>query len=216
MLLEALKDENLNVVGISRNAGKLAGELSALGIKTDLIEFDLSAPEADFINLFNEIKVRYGRINYLINNAGFGRPRSSFEKKEPPWRVLFSMNPIGVSARWEAGKLDGRYYFALAALAPYFSGGLFFEPHVSPEEGLLRFYLVPARNKIRLAARLLRGRLGRSLFDSKITKLTTNRLTIETDVPVWPQADGEPPPEKPARHLAFNVLPEKANLWVVH
>jgi diacylglycerol kinase family enzyme len=152
----------------------------------------------------------------FINNAGFGRPRSSFEKKEPPWRVLFSMNPIGVSARWEAGKLDGRYYFALAALAPYFSGGLFFEPHVSPEEGLLRFYLVPARNKIRLAARLLRGRLGRSLFDSKITKLTTNRLTIETDVPVWPQADGEPPPEKPARHLAFNVLPEKANLWVVH
>ncbi len=54
----------------------------------------------------------------FINNAGFGRPRSSFEKKEPPWRVLFSMNPIGVSARWEAGKLDGRYYFALAALAP--------------------------------------------------------------------------------------------------
>jgi diacylglycerol kinase family enzyme len=152
----------------------------------------------------------------FINNAGFGRPRPSFERKDPPWRVLFSMDPIGVTARWDAGSLEGRYYFSLAALAPYFSGGLFFEPGVSPEEGLLRFYFVPARNKVRLAFRLLRGRLGRSLFDSKITKLTTNHLSIETDVPVWPQADGEPPGAKPARHIEFRVLPEKVKLWVVH
>ena len=152
----------------------------------------------------------------FINNAGFGRPRPSFERKDPPWRVLFSMDPIGVTARWEAGRLEGRYYFSLAALAPYFSGGLFFEPGISPEDGVIRFYLVPARNKMRLAARLLRGRLGRSLFDNKITKLTTSHLSIETDVPVWPQADGEPPPAKAARAVEFRVLPEKVKLWVVH
>lgn len=152
----------------------------------------------------------------FINNAGFGRPRPSFDKKDAPWKVLFSMNPIGVTARWEEGSLEGRYYFTLATLAPFFSGGLFFEPGVSPEDGLLRFYLVPARNKGRLAARLLRGRLGRSLFDTKITKITTRRLTLETDIPVWPQADGEPPPAKPARHVEFEVLPQKVKLWVTH
>lgn len=152
----------------------------------------------------------------FINNAGFGRPRPSFEKKDPPWRVLFSMDPIGVTARWGEGQLEGRYYFSLAVLAPYFSGGLFFEPQVSPEEGRLRFYFVPARNKLRLAFRLFRGRLGRPLFDSKITKLTTNNLTIETDVPVWPQSDGEPPLAEPARHIEFRVLREKVKLWVVH
>jgi diacylglycerol kinase family enzyme len=151
----------------------------------------------------------------FINNAGFGRPRPSYQKKDPPWRVLFSMKPIGVTARWDQGSLEGRYYLALAALAPFFSGGLFFEPEVSPEDGVLRFYLVPARSKIRLAARLFRGRLGHSLYDRKITKLTTRRITLETDQPVWPQADGEPPPSKPARHIEFEVLPEKVRLWVI-
>lgn len=151
----------------------------------------------------------------FINNAGFGRPRSSFERKDPPWRVLFSFDPIGVQAQWDQGRLEGRYYFTIAALAPYFSGGLFFEPTISPEEGRLRFYLVPARNKLRLAARLLRGRWGRSLFDNKITKVTATHLSMETDVPVWPQADGEPPPVKPARQVTFRVLPEKVKLWVI-
>jgi diacylglycerol kinase family enzyme len=152
----------------------------------------------------------------FINNAGFGRPRSSSEKKDPPWRVLLAMRPIGVTARWSAGCLEGRYYFSLAASGPYFSGGLFFESGVSPEDGQLRFYLVPARNKGRLALRLLRGRFGKSLFDSKITKITTDRLTLTTDGPVWPQVDGEPPSLESARELEFSVLPGKVKLWVVH
>jgi diacylglycerol kinase family enzyme len=179
------------------------GRLARLSLAHMSWKSSARAPEAEGEDVF-------------INNAGFGRPRASFERKAPPWRVLLSMNPVAVTARWDEGSLEGRYYFSLAALAPYFSGGLFFESDVSPEEGLLRFYFVPARNKVRLGVRLLRGRFGRPLFDTKITKLTTRRLTIETDIPVWPQSDGEPPPASPARHIEFRVLPEKVKLWVVH
>ena len=69
----------------------------------------------------------------FVNNAGFGRPRPSFERKDPPWRVLFSMDPIGVTARWEAGRLEGRYYFSLAALAPYFSCSAAMSSAIGPD-----------------------------------------------------------------------------------
>jgi diacylglycerol kinase family enzyme len=152
----------------------------------------------------------------FINNAGFGRPRPSAVKKDPAWRVLLSMKPIGVSGRWDAGRFEGNYFMALAALAPYFSGGLHFEPDLSPEEGILRLYLVPARNKWRLAARLARGRFGYALFDNKITKITAKKIVLETTIPVWPQGDGEPPLPKPARYVEFEALPQTVKLWVPH
>lgn len=152
----------------------------------------------------------------FVNNAGFGRPRPAYKKKAAPWRVLTAMKPIAVDAHWDAGKLEGAYYFTLAALGPYFSGGLCFERNVSPEDGRLRLYLVPARNKARLALRLARGRLGHPLFDQKVTKITATKIALETDTPVWPQADGEPPPSKGACHVEFEVLPKKARLWVTH
>ncbi len=152
----------------------------------------------------------------FINNAGFGRPRSLHKKKDTPWRVLKSFRPIRASVRWGEGELRARCYMGLAVLGPFFSGGLHFEGDVSPEEGVLRFYLVPARSKIRLALRLFRGRLGAPLFDDKITKITAERIAVETDVPLWPQADGEPPPVKAARYVEFEVLPQKVKLWVTH
>ena len=152
----------------------------------------------------------------FINNAGFGRPRTTAVKKDPAWRALLAMGAIGLSGTWEAGRLEGRYYMALAALSPYFSGGLHFEPDLSPEGDVLRLYLIPTQNKIRLTTRLLRGRLGYPLFDSKVTKITTKRIVMETDRPVWPQVDGEPPLSRPARHVEFEALPQTVKLWVTH
>ena len=60
------------------------------------------------------------------------------------------------------------------------------------------------------------GRLGHPLFDRKVTKITARKIALETDAPVWPQADGEPPPAKGACHVEFEVLPQKARLWVTH
>jgi diacylglycerol kinase family enzyme len=154
------------------------------------------------------------REEIFINNAGFGRPRASFEKKEPPWGVIQSFSPIRLSARWADGHLRGLYYMALACNAPYFSGGLHFEKEPSPEDGLLRTYFVPASSKTRLALRLLRGRLGFPLMDEKTTRVEALKIAVDADVPVWPQADGEPPPPEGARRVEFSLRPEKVRFWV--
>jgi diacylglycerol kinase family enzyme len=150
----------------------------------------------------------------FVNNAGFGRPRSSFERKEPAWKVLRSFAPLRVSARWKEGELQSLCYMMLAVKGPYFSGGLHFEKDVSPEEGPIRFYFVPARSKARLAAKLLAGRLGTPLMDSKTTRFTAERAVVQSETPVWPQCDGEPPPESGVRWMEFEVLPEPMKMWV--
>jgi diacylglycerol kinase family enzyme len=152
----------------------------------------------------------------FINNAGFGRPRASFERGDGPLRVLQSFRPIRLTARWADGEMRGLYYMALACLSPYFSKGLHFEKNINPEDGVLRTYFVPARSKLRLGFRLLRGRMGYPLFDSKASKISATVLSLETNTPVWPQADGEPPPKRGVRHVEFRVLPERVRLWVTH
>ena len=89
----------------------------------------------------------------FVNNAGFGRPKTSFDRRDPPWRTLLSFSPIPCRFQWEAGGLRGVYYMGLFCLGPYFSGGLHFEPEHSPERGDVRTFLVPARSRLRLAAR---------------------------------------------------------------
>lgn len=163
--------------------------------------------------------LRYGADNAMqeevfVNNAGFGRPRSAFETRQAPWDVLMSFESIPVAAHWPGGGMRGLYFMALACNAPYFSGGLHFEKKVSPEDDLLDFYFVPARSKPRLAARLILGRLGFPLYDGKITRVRAASLSLETERPVWPQADGEPPSYEGAQRVEFSLLPEKVNLWV--
>jgi diacylglycerol kinase family enzyme len=149
----------------------------------------------------------------FVNNAGFGRPRSSFEAKHGPFGVLKAFVPLRLSASWPEGKLDGLYYMLLACSGPYFSGGLHFEKAISPEDGVLRFYFVPATSKTRLALRLLRGRLGFPLFDGKTTKVTASRLSVRAEPAFWPRADGEPPPAEGAVQVDFETLPQKVRLW---
>lgn len=154
------------------------------------------------------------RTEVFINNAGFGRPKASFDRRDPPWRTILSFAPIPLSARWQAGELRGIYYMGLFCLAPYFSGGLHFEPEPSPERGDIRTYLVPARSKPRLAARLLMGRFGHPLADTKITAFSAESFTLRTDAPVWPQVDGEPPPAEGVTQMEVSVVPQKWTLWV--
>lgn len=154
-----------------------------------------------------------GDEDIFINNAGFGRSRRSFESKEGPFGVLKAFSPIRLSAEWPEGKLDGLYYMMLACSGPYFSGGLHFEKTISPEDAMLRFYFVPATSKVRLALRLLRGRLGFQLFDGKTTKVTAVRMAIRSGSFVWPQADGEPPPQDGVTEVAFEILPQRVRVW---
>jgi diacylglycerol kinase family enzyme len=154
-----------------------------------------------------------GRTSVFANNAGFGRPKVSFDRRDPAWRTLFTFSPHAAAIRWEAGELRGVYYMALFCLGPYFSGGLHFAPEPSPEAGEIRTFLIPARSKVRLGARLLGGRLGRPLADSKITAFSAGHLSVRTEDFVWPQVDGEPPSEKGTTAMNVSLSPVRWTLW---
>ncbi len=192
------------------------------GINKDMWKnWEKPAPEAQLVSLsLARLSLRYSDRNrsfssqdIFINNAGFGRPRSSYINKDPAWKVLQAFSPLRLTAKWGDGRLQGLYYMVLACHAPYFSGGLHFEKSISPAEETLRVYFVPARSKSRLAAQLLRGQLGYPLFDSKTTKVTAEKITMDVETPVWPQCDGEPPPEEGVRHMEFDIVPQKFKLW---
>jgi diacylglycerol kinase family enzyme len=188
-----------------------------MGLTADMYERwesdELSGKPASLAIGEMTVKGSGGGTSVFINNAGFGRPKESFDRKDPPLKTLASFRPIATSAGWVDGELKGLYYMALVCLGPYFSGGLHFEADPSPEDALIRAYLVPARSKARLAARLLAGRLGLPLKDDKVTKITADVLRVKTDATVWPQVDGEPPAAEGARDMEFRVLPERWRLW---
>lgn len=176
--------------------------------------WEADQPEVSRLVDFSLYEINWDAVSEIfINNAGFGRPRESFEKKEGSWGVLKSFQPIHVSARWPGGELQGNYYMALACSGPYFSGGLHFEKDQSPENDKFRLYLVPATSKLRLGLRLLRGKMGMPLFDAKVSRIEAGQVTLETDRPVWPQTDGEAPPEAGTRRIEIRLLPEKARVW---
>lgn len=66
---KSLKDKGAEVIITGRNRGRLenaAKDNNLVGIVSDI------SKEQDVINLFNEIKKRFGKLDVLINNAGFG------------------------------------------------------------------------------------------------------------------------------------------------
>lgn len=151
----------------------------------------------------------------FLNNAGFGRPKSS-PRRETPWRVLREFRPLRTRVHWGEAALSGEYYMMLVSLGPYFSKGLHFEPGQTPEKTRLRAYLVPATSKTRLGLRLLTSRLtGRPLADEKITKLTGLNFAADVEEPLWPQLDGDPVSGDETHYLDCSLLNERWRLRVI-
>jgi diacylglycerol kinase family enzyme len=186
-----------------------------MGIRfEEWMSWQADAPEGRRASMSLAVMKAGRRADVFINNAGFGRPKASFDRKDPAWRTLLSFDPIAASVRWGAGELRGLYYMGLFCLGPYFSGGLHFEPEPSPERGEIRTYLVPARSKLRLAARLISGRFGAPLADTKITAFSATEFSLKTDTPIWPQVDGEPPADEGVGAMTVSVAEERWTLWV--
>ena len=166
----------------------------------------------------------------FLNNAGFGRrPDGSPEasgtgnpytqgvsgrppppgKRTKPLQALRGFRPHYLKASWDKGSIEGSFYMGLVCNGPFFSGGLHFSKHVDVHDDLLDFYLIPAMSKWKLLPVLALGRLGRPTRVKRLLALRVPRLEIETDMDLWPQADGEPP-SKATRRVSFSVSPEKA------
>jgi diacylglycerol kinase family enzyme len=145
----------------------------------------------------------------FLNNAGFGRRPAPARKRWKSFQALRGFKPTALHATWDKGSIHGVFYMVLVCNAPYFSGGLHFSKNISPNDGLMDVYFMPAIPKWRLLPILALGRLGRPTKFRRLIALRVPSIQIKTGSDIWPQADGEPP-TKPVRRVRFSVSAEKA------
>src|SRR5215211_2718388 len=90
--------EGARVVVADKNkaaAEAVAAECGAKGAKTIALETDVSK-SADAKRMVDETVKAFGRIDVLVNNAGYGIPGSVVETDEQAWDDLMAVNVRGV------------------------------------------------------------------------------------------------------------------------
>lgn len=70
-MAKELAKRDYNLILVSRDEEKLKEVQSELNVRTEIIPVDLSNPE-NCKSLYKEVKEKFGTIDILINNAGFG------------------------------------------------------------------------------------------------------------------------------------------------
>ncbi len=81
-------------------------EMTALGGQTDFFAADISV-ESEAAAMVEAVGQRFGRIDVVVNNAGFGARRSGIERTDPPGIRLDKMM---------GGNLNGAFYVAAYAM----------------------------------------------------------------------------------------------------
>ena len=90
--------EGAEVVVADKNAesaGRTVAELECLGARGTALEVDVSLAES-VRGMVDSVVERYGRIDVLVNNAGFGFAATVVETEEADWDRLMSVNLKGV------------------------------------------------------------------------------------------------------------------------
>lgn len=76
-------------------AKRVAAELEAGGAKAEAVTVDVSR-EAEVEALMKSVAARHGRIDVLVNNAGFGFAGTVVNTSEADWDALMAVNVKGV------------------------------------------------------------------------------------------------------------------------
>lgn len=69
-------------------------EMSDAGVSVDLYKADIS-DEKEVMTVFKDIYQKYGKIDYLINNAGITKDKAFFSMKEEEWLTVININLVG-------------------------------------------------------------------------------------------------------------------------
>jgi diacylglycerol kinase family enzyme len=92
--------------------------------------------------------------------------------------------------------------------APYFNAGLHFSTNVQSDDGLLNGFFETPQFKVKLLWRLMKGRKGEPLLNSKTISIESNLIRIESEQDIFCQADGEPVCYDAFRSIEFSILPK--------
>ncbi|HSE22416.1 MAG TPA: 3-oxoacyl-[acyl-carrier-protein] reductase [Pyrinomonadaceae bacterium] len=96
-------DVAFNYAKSAESAESLKAELESLGVRALAFQCDVGQTEAT-ANMVNEVKSAFGRIDFLVNNAGVTRDNLILRMKESDWDEVIDTN------------LKGAWNFAKAVL----------------------------------------------------------------------------------------------------
>jgi diacylglycerol kinase (ATP) len=105
----------------------------------------------------------------------------------------------------------GRMYDVIVANCRYFGGGMMITPEAAPDDGLLDTLLIGDVTKRDLARTLPKIYRGTHLPHPKAELLRGKVVSVDADVPLPVELDGEQPGTTPVR---FEVVPEALRLRV--
>jgi diacylglycerol kinase (ATP) len=105
----------------------------------------------------------------------------------------------------------GRMYDVIVANCRYFGGGMMITPEANPDDGLLDTLLIGDVTKRDLARTLPKIYRGTHLPHPKAELLRGKVVSVDADVPLPIELDGEQPGTTPVR---FEVVPEALRLRV--
>jgi len=95
---QRLVREGMRVVGCARRLEKLRAVLSEAdpsGERTMAVGLDLRE-ESQILDCFEQIRVRWGGVDVLVNNAGFGHHAPLLSGETELWRDMFEVNVIAL------------------------------------------------------------------------------------------------------------------------
>jgi NAD(P)-dependent dehydrogenase (short-subunit alcohol dehydrogenase family) len=93
----------LNYAKSETQAQEAAHEIRNLGVEVITLRADVSSPE-QVNKMFDDVKLRWGRVDVLVNNAGITHNRTIAKMTDAEWREV--MNVV----------LDGSFFCTRAAL----------------------------------------------------------------------------------------------------
>lgn len=97
-ICEMLADKRIVVCSIYHSDKKAAEELMSKmqnqGTSMEIYQASVSNEE-EIKEVFNKIYQKYGRIDYLINNAGITKDKAFFAMKEEDWLPVINTNLVG-------------------------------------------------------------------------------------------------------------------------
>jgi YegS/Rv2252/BmrU family lipid kinase len=148
-------------------------------------------------------------VLWLAEQGRLGK-RGPLSYMESGLRGLLSGRSPRVTVRVD-GQLvhDGPVLLAAIANGQYFGGGMHVAPHALLDDGQFDLVLIPAVPKLAGLMMFPAIFVGHHLRDSRVRVVRGREVELESDEPVWLEADGEPVTRLPLR---IELLPSALTL----
>jgi diacylglycerol kinase family enzyme len=135
------------------------------------------------------------------------RARGGYGLSAPGEFFRFQPFPMKVSPNGNSGEQFRPTLLAAVANAPTYGGGVKIAPQAKLDDGKLDLCIVRAMDKFKLFCLFPTAYFGRHLISKNVEYGQTDRVSIETEVPVDVYADGEYVCKTPVEfHIARQAL----------